>query len=204
MKLFQTAQNETINISMITSIKPIHSREIGQDAERLYTKDEYSRLIHAKDAKKCRVVNQEAVWSQVDIPVVAYKVTTTNGSVVISVPDHERLIKILYSWITDDAGENEDVDVDDVDVSENDAYNGDESSESFVKLTQEVFKHHKCPKWAKWAAMDEEGAIYVYEKKPSVANGFFSTRPADGEKECGRAEQVLVTGWRKTLIKRER
>ena len=197
MKLFQTAQNETINISMITNIKPIHSREIGQDAERLYTKDEYSRLIHAADVKKCRVVNQEVLWSQVDIPVVAYKVTTTNGSVVISVPDHERLIKILSSWLTDDTGEEED-------SGEDGEYADVGSAEPPVKLTQDIFKSPTCPKWAEWAAMDEEGVIYVYEKKPSVANGYFSTRPADGVKECGRAEQVSVPGWRKTLIKRER
>lgn len=188
MKLFQTAQNEMINIDMITNIKPIHSKEIGREAaERLYTEDEYERIINSEDVKKCRVMHQNALWSQVDLPIVAYKVITTNGPVMISVPDYDRLIKILSRWITDDAGEDEDV------VADSDY--DDELPEPFIKLTQDVFKHPKCPTWAKWAAIDEDGSVFVYADKPSKG-------------ELGYEDVIYefigsMPGWEKTLIKRE-
>ena len=197
MKLFQTSQNEVINTSMITNIKPIHNRELGkEDAERLYTRDEYNSIIDSKDVKKCRVMRGNVSWGQVDFPVVAYKVTTTNGSVVISVPDYERLIKTLSSWLTDDAGDGED-------VAEGDDYDDDEFTEPVVKLTQDVFKHPQCPTWAKWAAIDENGTICVYDKKPYVAEGYFSTSPTAWSMGDGRMEHIYVLGWKKTLIKRE-
>lgn len=36
------------------------------------------------------------------------------------------------------------------------------------KLTTDVFNRPKCPKWAKWAAVDESGECYVYSNKPSI------------------------------------
>ena len=39
--------------------------------------------------------------------------------------------------------------------------------EELHKLTQEVFEKADCPKWAKWAAVDESGDAYWYEKKPT-------------------------------------
>lgn len=190
MKLFQTSQHEVINTSMITNIKPIHNKEIGDDAERLYTREEFSILIHAANTKKCRVVNQEVRWSQVELPVVAYKVTTTNGSVVISVPDYEKLIKILSDWITGDAGEDEDeYDVDEYDEDD------DASTDPCVKLTQAVFNHPKCPTWAKWAAIDEDGGIFVFEEKPKI----IGAGHGDSNYEC----ISYVPGWQRTLIKRE-
>ena len=201
MKLFQTSQHETINISMIANIKPIHSREIGEDAEILYTRDEYSRLIHAKDVNKCRVVNQEVRWSQAEYPVVAYKVITTNGSVVISVPDYERLMKSLSSWLTDDAGE--DAGEDDAAADDNEHYD-DESTEPAVKLTQDIFKYPYCPKWAKWAAVDADGTICVYQKKPDIEGGYFAVSDGDVVDRYNGVEQVdNIPGWQKTLIKRE-
>ena len=35
------------------------------------------------------------------------------------------------------------------------------------KLTQEVFTHPDCPKWANWAAVDSDGTAYWYEEKPT-------------------------------------
>lgn len=192
MKLFQTAQHETINISMITNIRPIHDREIGREAtERLYTKDEYKRIVDSKDVKKFRVMHQEKQWAQVDYPIVAYKVITTNGSAVISVPDYERLMKILSDWITEDAGEDEDED-----VAEDYDYDDDESTEPCVKLTQAVFKHPKCPTWAKWAAIDEDGGIFVYATKPK--------RGEEGYEDANYEYIGNVPGWQNTLIKREK
>jgi hypothetical protein len=192
MKLFQTSQHEIINISMIANIKPIHNREIGEEAERLYTKDEYKRIVDSKDVKKVRVMNQEVRWSQVDYPIVAYKVITSNGSVVISVPDYERLMKILSSWITDDAGE----DGDDAKESEY-CDDDDESTDPCVKLTQDVFKHPKCPKWANWAAIDSDGSVFVYATKPDRLDHVF------GNGLAGYEHISYLPGWQKTLIKRE-
>lgn len=197
MKLFQTSQHETINTSRITNIKPIHNREIGEEAERLYTKDEYKRIVDSKDVKKVRVMNQEVRWSQVDYPIVAYKVITTNGSVVISVPDYERLMKILPIWITDDAGEDED-------VAEEWEYAAVASVEPAAKLTQDIFKSPDCPEWAKWAAIDEDGAVCVYKEKPYIADGYFTADTTAGEDEDQGMEQIWrVPGWQRTLIKRE-
>lgn len=192
MKLFQTAQHETINISMITNIRPIHDREIGREAtERLYTKDEYKRIVDSKDVKKFRVMHQEEQWAQVYYPIVAYKVITTNGSTVISVPDHERLMKSLSNWLTEDAGEDEYGD-----EAEDDSYDDDEFTEPCVKLTQAVFKHPKCPTWAKWAAIDEDGGIFVFEEKPKI----IGAGHGDSNYEC----ISYVPGWQNTLIKREK
>lgn len=33
-------------------------------------------------------------------------------------------------------------------------------------LTKEVFQRDDCPKWAKWAAVDDDGIAYWYEEKP--------------------------------------
>lgn len=198
MKLFQTSQHETINISMITNIKPILDREIGREyAERLYTQDEYNRLIDSKDVKKRRVMHQNVLWSQVDIPIVAYKVTTTNGSVVISVPDYDRLMSIMSDWLTKDTGEDEDV------VEEGEYY-GDEPTEPAVKLTQDIFKYPGCPDWAKWAAVDADGTICVYQKKPDIEDGYFAISSGEVADRYNGVEQVdTIPGWSKTLIKRE-
>lgn len=192
MKLFQTSQNEVINTSMITNIKPIHSREIGPDAERLYTKDEYSGLIHSKDVKKCRVMNQEVPWSQVDIPVVAYKVTTTNGSVVISVPDYERLIKSLSDWLTEDTEEDED-------IAEDDEYYDNESVMPAAKLTQSIFKSTDCPDWAEYAAVDKDGEAYLYEQKPKRQAESWIPGPGD---YTGLMDAFDSSNWENSLIKR--
>lgn len=191
MKLFQTSQHEIINTSMITNIRPIHNKEIGREAaERLYTEDEYERLISSKDVKKCRVMHQNVLWSQVDFPIVAYKVITTNGSAVISVPDYERLMKSLSSWLTDDAGEYDD-EVKESEYCDDD----DESTDPCVKLTQAVFKLPGCPKWAKWAAIDPDGSVFVYAEKPeSTKVGY----------EWAIYDYInYVPGWQNTLIKRE-
>lgn len=198
MKLFQTSQRETINISMITNIKPINDREIDrEDAERLYTEDEYNKLIDAPDVKKCRVMHLQALWSQVEYPIVAYKVITTNGSAVISVPDYERLMKILSSWLTDDAGEDED-------VADDGEYDDVESAKPAAKLTQDIFKSPDCPKWAKWAAIDEDGTVCVYRRKPQIAVGYFAARDLSVEDEDQEMMRIWhVPGWQGTLIKRE-
>jgi hypothetical protein len=192
MKLFQTSQHEIINTSMITNIKPIHNMEVGKETvERLYTKEEYNSIIDAQDIKKCRVMSQDVLWGQVYFPIVAYKVTTTNGLVIISVPDYDRLIKTLSDWLTADASEDEDV-------------ADDESVAPAAKLTQDIFECPDCPGWAKWAAMDEDGTVCVYGKKPTIADGYFTVSKGD---EADNYKDIAiirhVTGWQKTLIKRE-
>ena len=43
------------------------------------------------------------------------------------------------------------------------------SSAQFPKLTEEVFDYPDCPKWAKWAAVDQSGYAYWFENKPHSA-----------------------------------
>jgi hypothetical protein len=40
------------------------------------------------------------------------------------------------------------------------------------KLTAEVFDLPDCPKWAKWAAVDEDGYAYYYPDKPFLVGKF--------------------------------
>ncbi len=46
-----------------------------------------------------------------------------------------------------------------------------------TKLTQEVFQRDDCPKWAKWAAVDLDGAAFWFEEKPTQGSwGVFWTQ----------------------------
>lgn len=37
------------------------------------------------------------------------------------------------------------------------------------KLTADIFNRPECPKWARYAAVDEGGWVYVYSDKPNIA-----------------------------------
>ena len=76
----------------------------------------------------------------------------------------------------------------------------EKSSAQLPKLTEEVFDRQDCPKWAKYAAVDNDGEGWYYEHKPVVgcSPNFVSigtrTRKIDGTFDA--------TDWQNSLIER--
>lgn len=44
------------------------------------------------------------------------------------------------------------------------------SSVQFPKLTEEVFNHPDCPEWARWAAVDADGTVALFDRRPVIAS----------------------------------
>ena len=71
-------------------------------------------------------------------------------------------------------------------------------------LTEKVFDLEKCPDWAQWAAVDEDGAAYFYKYRPSP--GVHRYRCTDAGSPCiriGTGYSLFdATDWQHSLIKR--
>jgi hypothetical protein len=68
------------------------------------------------------------------------------------------------------------------------------------KLTTKVFDHPDCPKWVKWAAVDEDGTVVLFETRPT-------SEPAC--KWWGRSGKYCLSGlmcdpsdWQNSLVER--
>ena len=43
------------------------------------------------------------------------------------------------------------------------------TNKTLPKLTADIFNRPDCQKWARYAAVDEGGWVYVYSDKPNIA-----------------------------------
>ena len=75
-----------------------------------------------------------------------------------------------------------------------------ESRVQLPKLTAEVFDRPDCPKWAKYAAVDEDGTVALFEQRPTIALvGKWWDR---GGKYCPLDGRYDNLNWRNSLIER--
>ena len=57
------------------------------------------------------------------------------------------------------------------------------------------------PGWANWVAMDNCGAVYVYEQKPFKARISWDIKDIGSHLHIGRSKNLPVTWWKETLRK---
>lgn len=72
------------------------------------------------------------------------------------------------------------------------------------KLTAEVFDRPDCPEWAKFAAVDADGTVWVYDNEPwtSKENGCWICHAHIDEGLACIAEGFDPSDWQKSLIER--
>ena len=72
-------------------------------------------------------------------------------------------------------------------------------------LNDKVFELDRCPDWAQWAAVDEDGKAYWYEAKPEIDGiVWINDDRIRLIKDAARAKAIVfdATDWQHSLIER--
>lgn len=72
------------------------------------------------------------------------------------------------------------------------------TSSQLPKLTAEVFNRPDCPAWAKWAAVDGNGAAFYYDEKPYARNYTFHS----WDRMKFIDNNFIASDWKNSLIER--
>lgn len=70
------------------------------------------------------------------------------------------------------------------------------------KLTQEVFQRDDCPKWAKYAAVDDDGTAHFFDTEPDCAFGYGKWVVDTGCRVESIADEFDGSEWENGLVKR--
>lgn len=164
-------------------IRPVIDTDL--QCRSMYSREEFVDITEKKPAGVSRIVvsrGGERVYEE--RPVIAYEVTvifqgTTEDKIYLRVDEYDRFLET---------------------VGEEDSKATDKTYADLLgPLPQAVFD--SAPEWAKYAAMDDDGSIYLYEEEPIVYEDDYVW---GGVKDARQERCWLHVTWKKSLTKRSK
>lgn len=169
-----------VDAMQIRYIRPVIDTDLR--CRSMYSHEELADITEKKPAGISRIVvsrGGERVYEE--HPVIAYEVTvifqgTTGDKIYLRVDEYERFLETV-------GGEGSKA--------------TDETYDDLGPLPQAVFD--SAPEWAKYAAMDDDGSIYLYEEEPIVYEAGYIWESRKGSRQ---ERYWPPTEWKKSLTRR--
>ena len=161
-------------------VRPVIDTDL--QCRSMYSHEELADITGNKPAgTSCILVNKGGERVYEKHPVIAYEVTvifqgTTDAKMYLRVDEYERFRETVIGV---------------------DRKNTDETYDNLGPLPQAIFD--SAPEWAKYAAMEDDGSIYLYDEEPRLNEDDYVWEAGKGTR------QILCwmpVAWSESLTKR--
>lgn len=179
---FNDGTKVCVDAMQVRYIRPVIDTDL--QCRSMYSHEELVDITDKKPAGISRIlVNKGGERVYEKHPVIAYEVTvifqgTTGDKIYLRVDEYERFLETV-------GGE--------------DSKATDETCDNLGPLPQAIFD--SAPEWANYAAMDEEGLVYLYEEKPILYEDEYVWGGAKDTRQCPCWSHV---SWKESLTKRSK